>query len=952
MQTSRQNSQASRLESMSSADSSAADTNVQSGYCGAVPCDGNTIDEVLNSHEAKTDNMKNITRDMGNKMTKQLQKGIGREISTDSGIADLLYSTQPGSPVSEPSTYAPSYNREMAPRSNAYTTTKHGSNSTFQSGNAQKNVKRDDNSIESTDVENSSKGIFMTKAEHGCGNIDGVETAESHQSSSSALAATGTASKLKTSMKDGQMTTESEFEGDSRLARQESSQSTIETDSSKLTKEEDVKQETQSKLTETSQTTQGRRGSGASTVSTSKQEDTQKESINKSTNESKVGPDGSISQTSKSEDSKSIASSFSGTSTQQETKGGKTYNRSISKQSSTESKTKNVSESKSFSSTSTDNTLTNGNHAARPELGEIDNYSKTYDLGIDGMNGYDPFERRNSGASSVASSIASSASAMYEREQKKKREQEAMKAANNRSLGSVDSITKAKQLANSKYNRSGSDSSRHQNNVNDSNAQRERIYQNVPRSDSNFSSFSDDVFLDERPLSRQRETTSNTPRTREAKPDRTNDDYRNRRATLQGDIILTEREVYKTRDELRPNPRGRDDSFISSHDESYYSSKDRIPGLDERTGSTRFADPAVIEREIVSERLSEEDLLFGKDDDFFGSGDSLFDRLMSKTSRMGTRLDDDFFGRESFFDRKTKKRSANPYMTREDLSKMSHESLTEQKPYRKAKTSSSAMSDSALRSDVLASPDRFLKSKYGHSDADFNDRSSVRSMPPHTNPSEDGAFERLNKRLNVTSDQSKSYVQDYIDRNTAPRYEHAGNRLQPHSSHPSLGVSADENRSDYDFKMSSDSGLYSSLDASDSIFSTGRSIDRNTGQSIEKNNYNSPTKPLGEKQNVNSDNRGRRQVGDKCYGELDMNKDGNVHPSSHSLPPDASLRHVGRDSDIRSRNYGNLKSGESGQNGKGKGEDKAEWDNRRQRIDKALTWIRSELVSTCAVKPV
>ena len=949
-QTNRQNSQSSRLENQSSFDSSQSATKLHTGTGQAAPCNDKTIDDVLHSHEAKTDNMKNMTRDMGNKMSKQLHRGIGREISTDSGIADLLSSTQPASPVSEPETFASSTDGNLVPRSSACTTTKHGSTSTFQNGNSQKTVKRDDNSIESTDTENASKGIFMTKAEQSCGNIDGVETVESHQSSSSALTATGTASKLKTSMKGDNMITESEFEGDSRLARQESSQSAIETDNAKLTKEEDVKQEVQSKITESSKTTQGRRGSNSSTVSTSKQENTKKESINKSTNESKIEPDGSISEVSKSEDSKSIASSFSGKSTSQETKGGKTY-KSISKQSSTESKTKNVSETKSYSSTSTDGTLTDGNRAPRPELRDAENFTRTYDLGIDELNDYDPYVRRNSGSSgisgreSIASSIASSASAMYEREQKKKREQEAAETVRSRNFAnhteSVDSITKAKQIANSKYNKNDSDSLRYQNKFSGSvtnpttASQRERRYESIPRSDSMFSSFSDDVFMEETPVSRQRDTFNEPPRVRETKSNRNSEDNRNRRATLQGDIILTEREVFKTRDEIRSNPRGRDDSFISSHDESYYSSKDRLPGFDERTGNKRHADGDVIEREIVSETLSEEDILFGREDDFFGSADSLFARFKSKPSRMGLRRDDDFFS-DSLFERKLNARGANPYTTREDLSKMSHESLNDQKPYRKSKTDSSAMSDSALRSPASHNQNLLRTSKYGYSGAEFDDRASARSLPPQSESGPEGVIDRLNQRLNVTSDRSKSYVQDYINRNSAPNYGQTINRLQSYNSHPSLGVSAEETRSDYD------SGLFSSANASDSAFSAGRSIDRNTGRSIPQNNYNSSTKSFRDK-NLISDNRSRRHLDDGCYGELDMNDDGSTCPSSYSLPPDASASQYRYDNDTR--RYPDVKK-ESNQNDKVKGEENAEWDSRRQRIDKALSWIRTELVST------
>ena len=965
----RQNSQTSRHESLSSLDSSVSETKLKDETKLAAASQDKTIDDVLQTHEAKTDNMKNMTRDMGNKMSENMRKGIGREISTDSGIADLVSSTQPSSPVSESSAFSSAAGRELAPRSNVHATSKRDSNTTFQSGNSQKTVKRDDTSIESTDVENASKGIFMTKAEQSCGNIDGVDTVESHQSASAALTATGTASRLRTEVKGGQMTTQAEFEGDSRLARQESSQSTIETDNAKLTKDEDMKQETQSKITETSYTTQGRRGSNESTVSTSKQENTKKESFNKSVNESKISPDGSVSQTSKTEDSKSIASSFSGKSSQQETKGGKTYTRSISSENSSETKTKNVSESKTFSSVSSDGTLVNEPLRANPETRSGENYTRTYDLGTDGLD-YNPYARRNSGSSeisrtgSTASSIASSASAMYEREQKKKREQEAAERGRNARYedhrGSVDSITHAKQVANSKYNMNDSDPLSRQTNVNGSVPQssnvrqRNNIYQNVPRSESMFSSVSDDVFIEETPVGRRRDLAQEQPKMRERKYDRNSDDFRNRRATLQGDIVLTEREVYKTRDEIRPNLRGKDDSFISSHDESYYSSKDRIPGFNERSGNRgnrSFMDPDVIEREIVSETLSEEDILFGNDDNFFGSSDEFFGRFKSKSNRMGGRRDiDDFFERDSFFNRKPNLRSANPYTTRDDLSKLSsHESLhvNDPKSYRRSKTDSDAMSDSALRSSGNHKPGAGSKSRYDYSD--FDDRASVQSLPPQSDSRSRGAYEQLSQRLNVTPEATKSYVQDYVNRNAAPINGSGANRLQVNSSYPSLGVAAEDNRSDYDFKMSSDSGLFSSANASDSIFNAGKSIDRNSDRSIKQNNriYISSNKAFSDN-NLISDNsnRSRRYPNDRCYGEIDMHDDDSARPST----AESRTRIRGSDN-VRERGYADNVRGQGNKvsrrhDNKLKGEENAEWDSRRQRIDKALSWIRSELVST------
>ena len=956
--TSRPSSQSSRQESVSS-DSTIKEADHLQGSKQIEGDTDTTLDDVLESHERKTDNMKNMTRDMDNKMSENMRKGLGREISTDSGIADLVSSTQPGSPVSESSTYSFT-DRGLAPRSNVQTTAKRDNSSTYQDGKSQKTVKRDDKSIESTDVENVTKGIFMTKAEQTSGQIDGVDTVESCQSSSAAMTASGTASKLRTEEKDDKIITQAEFEGNSKLARQESAQSTIETDDKKLTKTEDATEEIQSKSTESTHTTQGRRGSDSSTVSTAKQENTKKGSVTKSTNESKVLADGSVSNTSKTEDSKSIASSFSGQSSMEEKRGGKTYKRSISNKSSSESKMSNVTESKTLTSNDSTAMLTDGDRVSVPDRTTADRYSRTYDLGVDDSDDYQLSERRNSGGSeisragSTASSIASSASAMYAREQQKKREREAELLARNRriedDMSSMDSITHAKQVAKSKYERHDTDPlhNKARSNQDSTRAQGDRIYQNIPRSSSQLSSVSDDVFLDDRPSRRNRHTLSQQPNVRESKYDRSSDDFRNRRSTLQGDIILTEREVFKTRDELKPNPTGRDDSFISNHNESYYSSKDRIPGLSEEELDRRFMDSDVIEREIISETMSEEDVLFGDMDDFFGSSDKFFGKFRSKSNRMGGRRNmDDFFDQDSFFSRKVKGRGGNPYKTRDDLSKLSSsEVLNDEKLYSRRKTDSDVMSDSALRSADDSYRNKSKTSRYGFSEADFDDSASVRSLPPQRDAIPGGAFENISQRLNGSSHPSQRYVQDYVNRNAqVPSYEQAVNRLHSNSSYRSVGV--EDTRSGYDYK--SDSGLFSSGNASDSVFSAGKSIDRNSKSMKQNNrNYNSTVKSFSDKNLISdntSSNKSRRQLNDRCYDEIDMH-DGESARVSRDLSGD----YVRDDIKSRGREFQSSEQGQGEQQSRRRGQkqsadEKEDWENRRQRIDKALSWIRTELVS-------
>ena len=960
--TSHPNSYSSRQESVSSSGSTVKEADNFQGARQFGTDTDTTLDDVLESHERKTDNMKNITRDMDNQMSENMRKGIGREISTDSGIADLVSSTQPGSPVSESSTYSFA-DRGLVPSSNVQTTTKRDNSSTYQDGKSQKTVKKDDKSIESTDVENASRGIFMTKAEQVCGKIDGIDTVESCQSSSAAMTASGTASKLRTEEKNDKIITQAEFEGDSRLARQESAQSTIETDDTKLTKTEDATEEIQSKSTESTHTTQGRRGSDSSTVSTAKHENTKKEGVNKSTNESKVLADGSVSNVSKTEDSKSIASSFSGESSMEEKKGGKTYKRSISNKSSSESKTSNVTESKTLKSTSSDATLTDCDQTTRPDLNVVDGFSRTYDLGVDDSDDYQLFERRNSGGSeisragSTASSIASSASAMYAREQQKKREREAL-ARNRRTddhRHSMDSITQAKQVAQSKYNRNDTDPLASKSKLLSStssrsdNRQGDRIYQNIPRSVSQLSSVSDDFLLDDRPSRRNRNIVNQQPKSRESKYDRNSDDFRNRRSTLQGDIILTEREVFKTRDELKPNPTGRDDSFISNHNESYYSSKDRIPGLSEEELDRRFLDSDVIEREIISENMSEEDVLFGDMDDFFGSSDEFFGKFKSKSGKMGNRRNmDDFFDQDSLFSRKLKGRGGNPYKTRDDLSKISSsEVLNDAKLYSRRKTDSDAMSDSALRSTDDSERSKLKPSRYGFSKAEFDDSASVKSLPPQRDSLPSGAFENISQRLNTPSHPSQRYVQDYVNRNAqVPSYEQTLNRLHSNSSYPSLGV-VEDTRSGYDYK--SDSGLFSSGNASDSVFSAGKSIDRNSKSMKQNNlNYNCTAKSFSDK-NLISDNGNsnisRRHLDDRCYNEIDMH-DG----ATTRVPSDLNEDDVSGDTRSRGRGYQSTAGGQGQAESRRRGQkpsadEKEDWENRRQRIDKALSWIRTELVS-------
>lgn len=118
----------------------------------------------------------------------------------------------------------------------------------------------------------------------------------------------------------------------------------------------------------------------------------------------------------------------------------------------------------------------------------------------------------------------------------------------------------------------------------------------------------------------------------------------NRRATLQGDLALSERELNMARRDIRSNLRGRDDLFMDKCESNYSCRADRSQrrGLDEfdSFGRTSFKDEVM----DMVDRFFDDD-----DDDDFGIG----------------------FGRRSDrrVDRLLNRESENPYTTREDLSK-------------------------------------------------------------------------------------------------------------------------------------------------------------------------------------------------------------------------------------------------------------------------------------------
>ncbi|XP_060567142.1 RNA polymerase-associated protein LEO1-like [Ruditapes philippinarum] len=365
----------------------------------------------------------------------------------------------------------------------------------------------------------------------------------------------------------------------------------------------------------------------------------------------------------------------------------------------------------------------------------------------------------------------------------------------------------------------------------------------------------------------------------------------NRRATLLGDVILTERDIQRARDDIQTSYRGRDDSFVDKSSGRFENGRshkrddfDDFGGFG--TGSFK------------SEVMDMVDKFFDDDDDFnFGFG--------SRNSRSnGTRYSDRNLS--------SKRREENPYTVRDDLSK-----------YRGSVESVNA---SLARSDYAASDSGYPLTgrRRNLSDVDEFDSS-------FSDIASDTGHRRFSRHKPERNSYSRRNDHSEFDSRAASRAHQDDNYRYSHLSDRNTAVSAD-----------------------DILQRAGKSIrgNRDTNTSISDRSENTKHKRIN---NYNLESRNDNKYYNRKDGEysrlgdsaFEMNDEDNTCGSVNSMPNNAfrSQSYQADDEELYTRSLPNLSESEqsSRRQQHSSADDKQHWNDRRKRIDKALTWIRSEL---------
>jgi hypothetical protein len=146
------------------------------------------------------------------------------------------------------------------------------------------------------------------------------------------------------------------------------------------------------------------------------------------------------------------------------------------------------------------------------------------------------------------------------------------------------------------------------------------------------------------------------------------------------------------------------------------------------------------------------------------------------------------------------------------------------------------------------------------------------------------------------------------------------------------------------------------VSADDILQRAGKSIrgNRDTNTSISDRSENTKHKRIN---NYNLESRNDNKYYNRKDGEysrlgdsaFEMNDEDNTCGSVNSMPNNAfrSQSYQADDEELYTRSLPNLSESEqsSRRQQHSSADDKQHWNDRRKRIDKALTWIRSELVS-------
>ena len=671
---------------------------------------------------------------------------------------------------------------------------------------------------------------------------------------------------------------------------------------------------------------------GSSTELTKKEESSQVSKSSKKSNEVKESG-GSRTEKSNTEDSNAMSSSFSGKCESTEITNGSKLHKTLATENSSENRmkavTSNMTYSKSgqrheipiqqserrqeypiqsndrrLSDASSISTLSNISGLSRENI-KPPSYEETMSNLSRAQSNSSLFSRQDSSASS----IASSAGAFNERQRQK--------ALANARTSSFDSNTDVKEIVESTQDANriygitrqdsySSDSTLSGGNRNDYASPR-RTVNNAYRNIDNGQLYQDSYTMETQEVGRvinhpirqvghSSYSRSYTDSVFERQP--------NRRATLTGDIVISEREVAEAREEVRAKLRGKDDTYVSRRsrvDERDETINRRDEPRAYRSGFDSFG------REIMDIVDS-----FFEDDDDFAFG------MTSRRRRSPDREKDNFVGRRA---------GQNPYTVREDLSRLSTS--------REGHLDSVGMSGTAL--EYAASDSGFQTSR-----RDYGDFYSTYTKGVSDSASDCG-YDRLRSR-NV--DSNRALKTDPYQRN---KYTDIGSTTREKSNTVSREYSGSSRFNDL-------------TSAGDSFLNARKSInrDKKNNSSISRGNMRSDYSRLQDSSSGQNDRyRVQENVFDSRFindnycsrseSELDMNDAGSTTNSFRSLPPEVNQMSRGRDLLVDNYSTNSLPDIDNNERNPGSAGKHKMDDSRRERIDKALSWIRSELVSESLV---
>lgn len=366
----------------------------------------------------------------------------------------------------------------------------------------------------------------------------------------------------------------------------------------------------------------------------------------------------------------------------------------------------------------------------------------------------------------------------------------------------------------------------------------------------------------------------------------------NRRATLLGDVILSDRELNRAREDVHANLKGRDDNYIGRSGRYENKRSHQRDDFDDFSGFGASS--------FKNEVMDMVDKFFDDDDDF-GFG------FASGNRRNGSKQ----YERQM----RPKRRDENPYTVRDDLSKYDY--IKDSLKANLVETEYAA-SDSGY---PVHRPRRIVNDI----DCDFSDIAS------------DSGHHRFSR--NKPDRHTPSSLNNYtnFDSRTATRIHRDDGHRYSHLSDRDTVTSAD------DILQRAGKSIRGDRDINSSISGRSENITHNRINNYKLDNGND-RKYLNRR---DGDYPGRGKT------NFDMNDADSTCVSVNSMPDNThrSKRHYLEEDEFRTRSLPDIANSERNITQRHQhssdlsSDDREQWNDRRKRIDKALTWIRSELVN-------